>query len=315
MSRIVTVTLNPAVDLGCTAEHVEPTHKIRTFDEHIDPGGGGINVARVLHSLRADVLAVIAAGGVTGALIEELLTEAGVPHQTVHCHGRSRISYTVFDRAAKEEYRFVPLGPVAEPHDWTEILALLEQVECDWLVASGSLEPGMPAELYATIAKLARRRGIRIALDTSGAPLRAALEEGVDLVKPSLSELESYAKRALPAAKDQEATAMQLVQSGRAALVAVTLGEDGAFLASADGIVRMPAIPVPFHGAVGAGDSFVAAMVWALSQGQSPRDALGWAIAAGSATVSRFGTARVRFDDVQDWHAKLPEYAMAAATP
>ena len=305
MTRIVTVTLNPAVDLGCTAEHVVPTHKIRTFDEHIDPGGGGINVARVLHSLGADVLAVIACGGVTGALIEELLTEAGVPYQTVHCHGRSRFSYTVFDRTTKEEYRFVPLGPVAEPHDWTEILALLEQVTCDWLVASGSLEPGMPADLYATIATMARRRGIRIAIDTSGAPLRAALDAGVDLVKPSLSELESYAKRALPEPADQEAAAMQLVRAGRADLVAVTLGEQGAFLASAEGIIRMAAPPVPFHGAVGAGDSFVAGMTWALSRGMSLKDALGWAVAAGSATVSRVGTARVRLEDVVEWHAKL----------
>ena len=306
MSRIVTVTLNPAVDLGCTADHVSTTHKIRTFDEHIDPGGGGINVARVLHSLRADVLAVIVAGGVTGALIEELLTEAGVPHQTVHCHGRSRISYTVFDRTTKEEYRFVPTGPTAERHDWTEVLDLLETVECEWLVASGSLEPGMPPDLYATIAKLARRRGIRIALDTSGAPLRAALDVGVDLVKPSLSELESYAQRALPDPADQEAEALALVQSGRAAMVAVTLGEDGAILASADGVIRLPAIPVLIQGAVGAGDSFVAAMVWALSRGLPPRDALGWAIAAGSATVSRVGTARVRLDDVIAMHEKLP---------
>jgi 6-phosphofructokinase 2 len=298
MSRIVTVTLNPAVDLCCSAEHVTPTHKIRTFDEHIDPGGGGINVARVLHSLHADVLAVIVAGGVTGALIEELLSEAGVPHQTVHCHGRSRISYTVFDRTTKQEYRFVPTGPTAERHDWTEILDLLESLECDWIVASGSLEPGMPPELYATIATLARRRGIRIALDTSGAPLRAALDVGVDLVKPSLSELESYANRALPDPAEQEAEALALVRSGRAAMVAVTLGEDGAILAWADGVVRMPAISVPFQGAVGAGDSFVAAMVWSLSRGLPPREALGWAIAAGSATVSRVGTARVRLDDV-----------------
>src|SRR5450631_1910813 len=132
MSRIVTVTLNPAVDLACTADSVRATHKIRTFDEHIDPGGGGINVARVLHALGAEVLAVIVAGGVTGALIEELLSEAGVPHQTVHCRGRSRISFTVFDRTTKEEYRFVPTGPIAEPHDWSEILAILEDVACDW---------------------------------------------------------------------------------------------------------------------------------------------------------------------------------------
>ena len=306
MSRIVTVTLNPAVDLACSAESVRPTHKIRTFDEHIDPGGGGINVARVLHSLGADVLALIVAGGVSGALIEDLLTEAGVPHQTVHCHGRSRISFTVFDRTAKEEYRFVPQGPVAEPHDWTEILALLEGVACEWIVASGSLEPGMPPDLYATIARLARRRGIRIAIDTSGAPLRAALDVGVDLVKPSLNELEIYARRALPLAADQEAEAMALVRAGRATMVAVTLGDQGAILASAEGVVRMPAIPVPFQGAVGAGDSFVAGMTWALSRGLSPHEALGWAVAAGSATVARVGTARVRLDDVLEFHAKLP---------
>ena len=285
---------------------VRPTHKIRTFDEHIDPGGGGINVARVLHSLGADVLALIVAGGVSGALIEDLLTEAGVPHQTVHCHGRSRISFTVFDRTAKEEYRFVPQGPVAEPHDWTEILALLEGVACEWIVASGSLEPGMPPDLYATIARLARRRGIRIAIDTSGAPLRAALDVGVDLVKPSLNELEIYARRALPLAADQEAEAMALVRAGRATMVAVTLGDQGAILASAEGVVRMPAIPVPFQGAVGAGDSFVAGMTWALSRGLPPHEALGWAVAAGSATVARVGTARVRLDDVLEFHAKLP---------
>ncbi len=306
MSRIVTVTLNPAVDLACAAATVRPTHKIRTFDEHIDPGGGGINVARVLHVLGADVLALISAGGVSGALIEDLLSEAGVPYQTVQCHGRSRISFTVFDRATKQEYRFVPQGPIAEPHDWTEMLELLEQQECEWIVASGSLEPGMPTDLYATIAKLARRRGIRIAVDTSGAPLRAALDEGVDLVKPSLSELEIHAGRALPDPADQEAEAMTLVQAGRAALVAVTLGEDGAFLASAEGVIRMPAIPVPFRGAVGAGDSFIAGMTWALTRGLSLRECLGWAVAAGSATVSRVGTARVRLEDVIEWHGKLP---------
>jgi 6-phosphofructokinase 2 len=194
---------------------------------------------------------------------------------------------------------------VAEPHDWTEILALLERVSCGWIVASGSLEPGMPPDLYATIARLARRRGIQIGLDTSGAPLRSALEAGVDFVKPSLSELESFARRALPLAADQEAEAMALVRAGRARMVAVTLGDQGAFLATADGVIRMPAIPVPFQGAVGAGDSFVAAMIWALTRDLGPAEALRWAVAAGSATCSRVGTARVRLADVEEWHGKL----------
>jgi 6-phosphofructokinase 2 len=305
MTRIVTVTLNPAVDLSCTAERVVPMHKIRTFDEHIDPGGGGINVARALHAMGADVTALIVAGGVTGALIQGLLRDAGVPHETVECHGRTRISYTVFDQATKQEYRFVPQGPTAEPHDWTEILAWLERVECDWIVASGSLEPGMPADIYATMARLARRRGIRFAVDSSGASLRAALDGGVDFVKPSIGELEAYARRTLTAPADRDAEAMRLVQSGHAKMVAVSLGEDGALLATEAGVIRMPAIPVPFGSAVGAGDCFVAGMIWALSRGLAPEDALGWAIAAGSACVARSGTARVRREDVETWHARL----------
>jgi 6-phosphofructokinase 2 len=306
MTGIVTLTLNPAVDLACSTESVRPTNKIRTYDEHIDAGGGGINVARVLHALGADVFAVILAGGVTGALIEELLAEEAVPFQTVRCQGRSRISFTVLDQTTQQEYRFVPSGPIAETRDCAEILALLDRISCDWVVASGSLEPGMPLDFYATIAALVRRRGIRFALDTSGAPLRAALDGGVDFVKPSLNELEAYVGRALLDPLEQGNEAMGIVRSGRAAMVAVTLGEEGAFLATAEGVIRMPAIPVPFLGAVGAGDSFVAGMIWALSRGLSNRDALGWAIATGSAAVARTGTARVRLEDVEEWHALLP---------
>jgi 6-phosphofructokinase 2 len=305
MTRIVTVTLNPAVDLACSAEHVVPTHKIRTVDSHIDPGGGGINVARVLHVLGADTLALVVAGGATGALIEDLLREAGVPHETIPCHGRTRISFTVFERATRQEYRFVPLGPTAEPHDWTEALARLEQLDCGWIVASGSLEPGMPPDIYATMARLARRRGIGFVLDSSGPPLRAALEAGVDLVKPSLRELESLVGHALTTPADQDAEAMALVRSGHASRVAVTLGEAGALLASAEGVIRLPAVPVPFGSAVGAGDSFVAGMTWALSEGAQDREALEWGIASGTAAVAKVGTARVRREDVVMWHDAL----------
>jgi len=305
VSRILTVTLNPAIDLACSTEKVVHTHKMRTFDEHIDPGGGGINVARVLHAMGADVRAAIVAGGVTGALIQDLLTEAGVPHETVTCHGRTRISFTVFEQATGQEYRFVPQGPAAEPHDWTEILALLERTDANWIVASGSLERNMPPELYGTMASLARRRGIRFAVDSSGAPLRAALDAGVDLVKPSRSELEGLAGHALPDAADQEREAMALVRGGHAAIVAVTLGDQGAFLASADGVIRMPAIPVPFRSAVGAGDSFMAGMIWALSRGGSRGEALRWGIAGGTAAVAQAGTARVTGDGVRGWFAKL----------
>lgn len=303
--RIVTLTLNPAIDLACSAEAVVPTHKIRTGDEHIDPGGGGINVARVLHALDADVLAVILAGGVTGALIEDLLNGAGVPHRTIRMKGRTRISFTVYDRTSGLEYRFVPEGPTAEPQDWLQVLSVLEQIDADWVIASGSLEHGVPEDIYGRVAELAHRRGQKFVLDTSGAPLRAALAAGVDLVKPSLAELEWLVGRKLPEAAEQEAAALALVRAGQATMIAVTLGEDGAFLATADGVTRMLALQVPFRSAVGAGDSFLAAMVLALSQGSSREDALAWGIAAGTAAVVCAGTARVHRADVEAQYRRL----------
>jgi len=303
---IVTLTLNPAIDLACSAESVNHTHKVRTSGEHIDPGGGGINVARVLHELGAETLAVILAGGVTGALIEELLDEAGVPRKSVRIHGSTRISFTVFDRTAKQEYRFVPEGPAAESHDWLETLSLLKTIDTDWLVASGSPEHGMPEDIYARVGQMAREMGRCFVLDTSGPPLRAALEARVvDLAKPSLSELEALVGRKLTTPAEQEAEAMALVRSGRVRMVAVTLGEEGAFLASDEGVTRMPALAVPFRSAVGAGDSFLAAMTLVLARGGSKTEALAYAVAAGAATVACAGTARLRRVDVDAQFRRL----------
>ncbi|MDR3537875.1 MAG: 1-phosphofructokinase family hexose kinase [Acetobacteraceae bacterium] len=311
--RIITLTLNPAVDLACSAESVVPTHKVRTSGEHIDPGGGGINVARVLHALGADTLAVVLAGGVTGALIEDLLNEAGVPHRTVRMKGRTRISFTVFDRTTGLEYRFVPEGPTVEEHDWLATLELMQRIQGDWLIASGSLETGMPPDIYAQVARTARARGQWIVLDATGQPLRLALEVGVDLIKPSLGEFEALIGTKLPDPASQEAAALTLIRSGRTRMVAVTLGENGAFLATEAGVVRMPGLTVPFRSAVGAGDSFLAALVLSLSQGKSQTEALAWGVAAGTAAVVCAGTARIRREDVELQFRRLVELDVVAA--
>ncbi|MBV1798656.1 1-phosphofructokinase family hexose kinase [Siccirubricoccus sp. G192] len=297
--RIVTLTLNPTVDIASNAEAVQPVRKTRTRDESFDSGGGGVNVSRVLRELGGETLAVILAGGVSGRLLEELLDEGGVPRHSVPIASRTRISHTVYDLSARLEYRFVPEGPVLAETEWQAALDALETVPGGWLVASGSLPRGVPDDLYARAAGIAARRGQRFVLDTSGSALRAALGQGLALIKPSRGEFESLIARKLPSTAAQEEAALDLVRQGAAELVAVTLGHEGALLAEPGGVLRLPALDVPVLGAVGAGDSFLAAMVLMLSRGESPREAFAWGMAAGAAAVMRPGTAHPRRADVE----------------
>src|SRR5262245_33774375 len=125
MPAIVTLTPNPAIDLWCEAPVVRPIHKIRTFNEDLDPGGGGINVARVITELGGDVEAICMAGGVTGALLDELLEERGIKRKLIHIRGRTRMSYTVHEQKSGHEYRFIPNGPALSE---AEIEACLDAV-------------------------------------------------------------------------------------------------------------------------------------------------------------------------------------------
>ena len=291
--RIVTLTLNPAIDMASTAPAVRPTHKIRTFDEHVGPGGGGVNVARVVHALGGDTLALVLAGGVTGHFLAELLDDAGVPRRCLPIAGRTRVSTVVYDQTTGLEYRFVPQGPVIAATEWSSMLTALQEIEADWVVASGSLPPGVPEDFYARVAQLCAARGQRFVLDSSGAPLKAALGCGIRLVKPSLNELELLVGSALPDAPAQDAQAMAMVRSGAADMIAVTLGAEGALLATAGGVYRRAALAGVVRSTVGAGDAFLAAMTLALARGKTPEHALAWGIAAAGVAVSGVGTARL----------------------
>jgi 6-phosphofructokinase 2 len=304
--RLITLTVNPALDLAADAEAVVPTHKIRMHHEHADPGGGGINVARVVHELGGDVLAVLAAGGASGRVLEEMLDEAGVRRCSVPIQGRTRVSLNVQDLGSGLEYRFVPEGPTLAEAEWRSVLAVLAEVEGDWLIASGSLPNGVPDDAYAQVARIAARRGLPFVLDTSGPALRAALNQGgLALVKPSLSELEHLLDRDLSDPAAQDAHAMDLVWQGSARLVALTLGRDGVLLATPDGVMRMPAMDVPVHSTVGAGDAFLAATTLALARGATPSDALAWGTAAGATATACAGTARLRRADVAARYRQL----------
>ena len=298
--RIITLTLNPALDIAAEADEVVPTHKVRMHHEHADPGGGGVNVARALHELGGDVLAIVAAGGATGRVLEEMLDEAGVRRRSVLVKGHTRVSLNVQDRKNGLEYRFVPQGPTLSEAEFHACLAATEQEPGEWLVASGSLPHGVPDDAYAQVARIAARKGQRFVVDTSGIALTAALEQGgCELVKPSLGELEHLVGRELKDPAEQEREAMALVWRRAARMVALTLGAEGALLATEDGVIRMGAMDEPMHSSVGAGDAFLAALTLALARGSTPADAMAWGTAAGAAAIACAGTARLRRADVE----------------
>ncbi len=298
--RLITLTLNPALDLAADADEVVPTHKVRMHHEHADAGGGGVNVARVLHELGADTIAIIAAGGATGRVLEEMLDDAGVKRRSVLISGHTRVSLNVRDCKHDLEYRFVPEGPTLSEAEFRACLTAVEAEPGEWLIASGSLPHGAPTDAYAQIARIAARTGKRFVLDTSGDALVAALETGgMELVKPSLGELEHLVGRELDDPAEQDRHAMDLVRRKAARIVAVTLGGDGALLAMADGVIRMPAMDVPMRSSVGAGDAFLAATTLALARGATPVDALAWGTAAGATAIECAGTARLRRADVE----------------
>jgi 6-phosphofructokinase 2 len=314
MKPIVTLTLNPAIDSSCQADEVRPVHKIRTFEERYDPGGGGANVARVIRELGGEAMAVYLAGGLTGQAFTQMIDAIGLQRRAVPIRGYTRVSHTVYERSSGQEYRFVPEGPEIHEDEWQACLRELDGLEFDHLVASGSLPRGVPDDFYARMAAMVSAKGSRFIVDTSGAALKQALEAGVYLVKPNLRELESVVGRSLRDPTEQEAAAMELIVRGRAEIVTVSLGADGALLATEAGCLRLRAPRVKPRSAVGAGDSFVGAMTLGLAQGRTPEDAFALAVATGTATVLTMGTELCRREDVLRIYRQIKAEQVTPAT-
>ena len=292
MTDIVTITPNPAVDLSTSVDRIIPVYKLRGTSQRRDPGGGGINVARVIKRLGGDVSAIYPTGGTTGVLLRKLLYREGVPSQTFAIEEETREDFFVSEISTGQPYRFILPGPRLNESEWKECLQLLSQTEPfpRFVVASGSLPPGVPDDFYAMLARLAKQRGARMFLDTSGSALAAAVDEGVDLIKPNLREMLELAGNEPRDAGEWEIAARTLVRSGKVAIVALTMGHLGAMLATPDRILRAEPLPITPVGAVGAGDSFLGALVWRLASGSDLEESFRHAVAAGAAALLNPGT-------------------------
>lgn len=313
MKPIVTLTLNPAIDVACEADEVRHTQKIRTFNDQIEPGGGGVNVARALCGFAAPVRAIYLAGGAPGRLLDSMVVDRGIDRETVWIEGETRISLNVRERGTGLEYRFIPEGPEVSEVEWRQALDAVAGTDCDYFVASGSLPPGVPDDFYKHLVELIDAKGAKFLLDTSGRELGAALEAGVFLIKPSLVELEELVGEELKGRDRIAAAARKLVASGKARLVAVTLGKNGSILAGEGHAWFLPAVDVQVRSAVGAGDSFLAGMAFGLAAGNEITTAFRMGVAAGAAAVQSPGTDLCKTADVSSLMDQVGEPKEIAA--
>ena len=297
MLKIVTLTLNPALDVSSSIHSVAPEIKLRCAAPNFHPGGGGINVSRAIRFLGGDSSAVYTAGGHTGAMLTQLLAAEGIDHRPVHISGITRESFVVYEESTSRQYRFTLPGPTLAESEWRACLAALLELEPDLLVASGSLPAGVPLDFYGELARYARKNGIRLILDTAIAGLERALDASAYLIKPNLRELALLAGNRLDDEAQIEAAGRQLIERGLAEAVLVSLGAGGALLVASSGSTRFHAPVVPIASKVGAGDSMVGGLTLALAQGRSLTEAARFGVAAGSAAVMTPGTQLCRRED------------------
>ena len=288
--KIVTLTLNPALDKSSSIARLIPEQKLRTAAMQTDAGGGGINVSKGIAKLGGQSVAIFPIGGHTGEQLKQLVEAAGITTAVVPFSGETRENLSITDQSTGLQYRFTMPGVALNRQEAEACLEMIRQQKPDILVASGSLPPGLPDTFYKEVAVVAKSLGARFILDTSGKPLQHAADEGLFLLKPNLGELSAMAGEEELALNQVDDAALKIIEQGKCEVLVVSLGPQGALLVTKNGFEHVPAPMVKKLSTVGAGDSMVAGMVWALSQGKSFPEMVQTGVACGSAATMNLGT-------------------------
>ncbi|WP_289040423.1 1-phosphofructokinase family hexose kinase [uncultured Aliiroseovarius sp.] len=301
---ILTITLNPALDISTGVDAVRPDEKLRCDAPLLDPGGGGINVARAIRLSGGSATAFVALAGFRGQQLAALLKAEGVPMIPFSLNGETRMSLAVSDRQDGTQFRFVMPGPAWSDTTLAALCDQLSQVIAanTHVVLSGSHPPGVPDDFPKMLAGITRAKGAVLTLDTSGAALAVqTTRDGAmaDILRLDNAESETLAGRALSNLADVATFAQSIVSDGHARAVVLALGAKGSVLATADQILHAATPPVPVVSKVGAGDSFVGAFTLSRAKGDDWSEALRHGTAAASAAVMSPATDLCRPDDLR----------------
>lgn len=306
MKSVLTLTLNPAVDVSTATDRLEPHAKLRCTEPRFDAGGGGINVARTIGELGGQAEAFVPLAGGTGEILAGLLDDAGIPVHAFQADGETRQNIQVHVRDDDAQYRFVMPGPRQSEETGRRMLREIDRLLAtgrhDYVVASGSLAPGLPEDSFARLAAMARDHEVRLLVDTSGAALRSVLDTGVFLIKPDKWEATTLGHAE---GGDPDQAARSLVTDGAAQAVVLTRGDEGARLVSAEGATDIRPPEVQVTSTAGAGDTFMGAMVHALAEDWPLVEAVRFGVAGAAAAVTTPATALARREAINRLYGQM----------
>ncbi len=288
---IYTLTLNPAVDRELTVLAMEFDSVLRATDSQVDFGGKGFNVSRLLGNMQTSSTAVGFLGGNAGELLQKGLQSLGIGTDFVWVPGETRTNVSIVTESHDHYIKVNEKGPLVDSAKQQELLYKIDSLveSGDWWVLSGSMPPGVPDDFYTRIINVLNQYEAHAILDTAGEALHLGCAEKPYLVKPNAEEV--YALTGLPVNNTTElATAAAELRKMGAQNVVISIGKAGALLQTTEETWLTHSPKIQEKNPIGAGDSMVGGLVWALSQGFTLKESLGWGVASGAATASLSGT-------------------------
>ena len=302
---ILTITLNPTIDKSTSVPKLEPDSKLRCEAMKHEPGGGGINVSKALKKLGTVSKTLFPAGGYNGEMLRGLLQLAQLDVEMIKVENETRENFVVLETSTNKQYRFnMPGEPTSIPLV-EKVVEFIQANTFEYIIASGSLLPGLPVDAYAEIAKAATASGAKFILDTSGPALKAAVEKGVYMLKPNIGELAKLCGIEWLETDKVEEAARSLIAKGQVELIAVSMGKEGAMLITKDETHRAIAPQVEKKSTVGAGDSMVAGMLHMLSQQKPLAEVICFGVACGTAATMNEGTELFDKEDAECLFAQM----------
>ncbi len=297
---IVTLTINPALDKSSVVDRIVPENKLRCETPAFEAGGGGINVAKAVHRLGGSPIAIFPIGGPTGQRLHKLVKNEGVNTQVIETKQWTRENLHILEKSTGFQYRFGMPGTEMMPTEVRSIIETMEDLDPkpSYIIASGSLPPGVPNDFYAQVAKISAKHGAKFIVDASGDSLKSASDTGVFLLKPNITELSQLVGVEKLELEEVDDAARALIIRGQCEVVVVSMGAMGVVLVTEDIVEHIPAPPIQPLSTVGAGDSMVAGIVWTLKQGKSLREAVRMGVACGSAATMNSGSELFKMGDV-----------------